>query len=762
MERTIAEVASVADAPSFSRARVHAILAVATTFLGSLLLFSLEPYVGKLLLPSFGGTPLLWNTCMVFFQVALLLGYLYALLLVRHLSSGWQVVIQLILLALLFASYPDGRSQLGSVADSPALRLLETLTRQVLLTFVVLAALTTLVQSWYSASTHSGAGNPYRLYAPSNLGSMLGLFAYPLLLEPRLTLGEQRIAFLVTLALLVAAVAGMGATRSTARVEPTAPSGDASRGASDAARGFAVRQWLRVIALTGIPSSLLLGVTNYVLTDVASLPLFWVVPLAIYLATFIIAFGPRRRDLPSWLSRIFTLLCVFIVVALGAEATSPAEVLIPLHLTVFALACLLCHGRAASLAPSPRFLPQYYLALSLGGALGGVITLLIPPLLTTRMIEYPIALVLSTTIVVATERSASTWKTALRDIVVPLATVPLIAFLVRRYFDASPSAVVITAFAPAALYTLAANTRGRAFTIRLGTLFASSLLVASPYGRTLFAERSFYGRVRVTYDADRDANMIVHGSTVHGVQRRAEMSGCAPTAYYHPTGPAGELLRSLPDVAAPRHIALVGLGSGALACYAREGERWDLFELDPVVARVAADTRYFTFLAHSAAREKRIVLGDARLALGREPARRYDLMIVDAFSSDAIPIHLLTREALEEYARTLAPGGEILFHVSNRFFHLPPILAAAAPLVGFVAMDQQDLNLTPQMYEEGKYGSEWVLLTRPSAVAALGGRWKAIDATGVRVWTDDYSNPVGAMRSLRGDTAHNTGAPSNR
>jgi spermidine synthase len=232
---------------------------------------------------------------------------------------------------------------------------------------------------------------------------------------------------------------------------------------------------------------------------------------------------------------------------------------------------------------------------------------------------------------------------------------------------------------------------------------------------------------------------------VHGVQRVSAMQGCEPTTYYHPTGPAGRFLRALPPASAPRRIALVGLGSGALACYARDGERWDLFELDPVVARVASDSSYFTFLTHSKATRGPIILGDARLALARAGDVRYNVIIVDAFSSDAIPIHLITREAIELYARRLTSDGVLLFHVSNRFFRLRPVLAAVAPVVGFAAYGDADLDLTVEQSEEIKYASDWVLLARTPEAASRDSRWQPLERATLRVWTDDYSNPLGSM-----------------
>jgi hypothetical protein len=732
---------------------LRAWLATLATFLGSTLLFSLEPYVGKLLLPAFGGTPLLWNSCMVFFQVALLLGYGLAMLLVRHLSVRQQVATQALLLCALFVAYPRGGNIIEITNAAPGVSLVVSLTRHVLLTFVALAALTTLVQSWLTADSQSTGENPYRLYAASNAGSMFGLFAYPMLFEPWLSLTSQRSLFLVLLAVVILAVAALGFTRAPAvrevlnDVEPNPP--HASHITLSRATSFTDATRWRVIALTAVPSSLLLSVTNYILTDVASLPLFWVMPLALYLITFIVAFGTKAGRQYPILERVWTLLVLFIVVALAAEATSPASVLIPVHLLVFFIASLLCHTRVASLAPDPAFLPQFYLAVSIGGAIGGMLTLLIPPLVTNRMIEYPIALVLSAVALTVKKPATSGWIQRAMDVGIAAALVLISSTLFYRFAATEQFRWAPLLFAPAALFVLNANERGPIFGVRLGALFVASLLVPSVYGTTLFGERSFFGRVRVSYDPKRDAHILLHGSTVHGIQRVSTLRGCEPATYYHRTGPVGSLLASLAPAPSPRRVALVGVGSGALACYAREGEQWDLYELDPVVSRVASDTAFFTFLAHAKSAGQRTILGDARLALERDTAARYDILIVDAFSSDAIPIHLLTREAVAGYVRHLTSNGILLFHISNRFFELRPVLSSVLASTPLQARIASDLQLTATEITEQKYISEWVIAARPGAITTLDARWTPLPASSMRVWTDDYSNPLGALRFVR-------------
>jgi hypothetical protein len=714
-------------------------LAVLALFLGSLLLFALEPYVGKILLPSFGGTPLLWNTCIVFFQVALLVGYLYALALTRYVHVAGQLAIQLALLAAVFLMHPVSGQGPGAIAAhaSPSLVLAGWLLRHVLLPFVALSSLTTLVQSWLAGSLHA---SPYRMYAASNAGSLAGLFAYPFLLEPNFSLPEQRSAMQIVLAAVVLAVAGLAAAlrRDWTSAAATAP----SPAMEPQHVPYAV--WLEVICLTAVPASLLLGVTNYVLTDIASVPLFWIVPLALYLTSFIIAFGPRRRPPPLLLGRGFTLLAVAVVVSLAAETTSPAPVVIPLHLIAVFIGSLLCHMKVASLAPHPRWLPHFYLAIAAGGALGGLTTLLVPPLLTDRFIEYPVAIVIGALLLV-TDGVRGGLRGSVMDFSLPIVLVFLGSLAMQRLLPAFAERWPAAAYLPPALFVLNGNARRRVFTVRLTALLVASFLVPSAYGHTIFAERNFYGRVRVTVDLSGTFHKVVHGSTVHGAQAISQMHRCSPTTYFHPSGPAGRFLSSLVAQAVPRRVALIGLGSGALTCYARPGEEWDLYELNPAMVRVAGDEHLFTFLHHSAAATKTVVLGDARLSIERRAAT-YDIIIVDAFSSDAIPIHLITKEAIETYTRRLRPGGALLFHVSNRFFQLTPVLAAVAPHVGMSAFVFSDLAITPNDVATGKYPSEWVVLARKDTGPKLTPQWATVGPPAIRVWTDDYSNPLDAIK----------------
>lgn len=736
------------------------------SFGASLLLFAFEPFVGKLLLPKFGGTPLVWNACMAFYQVALLAGYAYAVLLQRVRYPWMQALSHALLLVVIVPLLPGAsdveRELRANVASAPLLTLGGWLLRNVFVPFVALSALTTLVHSWYARATTATAASPYRLYAASNAGSLAGLFLYPMLLEPRWSLTEQQQALTlggagvaIGVALLAALLwRGRGRDSSPRTALPEAEC-DASAAPKDSGhdpRRWRTRWWAHVIWLAAVPSALLLGVTNYLLTDVASMPLLWVVPLALYLSTFIVAFGAGLNAHAMLLQRIVTLVVLVATTSLALETTSPAWLIVPLHLLALTLASLLCHVRLAALAPAPARLPRFYLALSAGGAIGGLAALFVPPLLTDRLVEYPVALVLSTTSFVALGTASPapppwlpTWRSRLLDVGMPLLLVVVAMTAIRSLALSDASQLMVLAFGPAALFALQANARPTAFTRRLAGMYVASFLVPAMLDDVVFADRTFYGRVRVTYDRARDEYALIHGTTVHGVQRGAEREQCRPTTYYHPMGPAGRVLAQWRPTGTPPRVALIGLGAGALTCYARDGETWDLYELDPVVARVAQDSALFTFLQRSPG-TLTTVLGDARLGLRDRQAGIYGVVVIDAFSSDAIPTHLITREALAEYRRVLSPDGLLLVHVSNRFFDLAPALSAVARDAGWTAWRWSDRMPSASDERESKYPSEWIAVAASAHQRPIGEGWRALGAPFTRLWTDEYSNPLGLLR----------------
>jgi SAM-dependent methyltransferase len=751
-----------------------------TLFVSAALLFVVQPMAGKVLLPLAGGTPAVWATCLVFFQASLLLGYLYA----HKLSAApprRQVGLHLAVAGLAVAAVallrPDPE-WVPDDSDYPVAGLVAFLAVLVGVPFFVLSTTAPLLQRWFATTGHRSARDPYYLYAASNAGSLIGLLGYPFLVEPLLPLGEQRLAWAIGFAALVGLVAGCGVMTWRAGSEDNrrAPLQDDLRSLTlparqDAPSRLRVLKW---VALAALPSSLLLGVTTHLTTDVAPVPLLWVVPLALYLASFIIAFarwpGPARLAL----GRTAPMLLVFLAIALLTRATEPIALVAGVHLAAFFAVALLCHGELAHDRPPREHLTAFYLALSAGGVLGGAFNALVAPVIFTGLglVEYPLAVVLAG--LVRPERSGSLAPVRLRTWDVPLVlafgvfaaglalAVPVLVPLPTD--PDSPDALVVRLVRGGLMYGVPAVVafalvRSPArFALCLAALLVAGRLDPGPHGETLLTTRNFFGTLRVTRSADGKFVRLVHGTTLHGQQRTDEPGPPKPLMYYYPTGPVGRLLtdrrRNTAGVLAGgagytatpprfRRVAAVGLGVGAMAAYAEPDQEWTFYEIDPAVVRIATDPAFFTFLAESRG-EPRVVLGDARRQLAREPDGHFDLIVLDAFSSDAIPVHLLTAEAFALYARKLTPGGVLAFHLSNRYLDLPPLVAriAAAHDPPFLARVDHDMP-TDREREDGKFPSVWAVLVRDPVDlgdAVRDVRWQPLPPRPGPLWRDDFSN----------------------
>jgi hypothetical protein len=711
-----------------------------TMLLGAFLAFSIQPLFARMTLPMLGGAPAVWNSAMVFFQSALLAGYAYAHGLSRSFGPRGQIAAHLGLLAIACLGLPVaiGADWHPPVGGASILWLIGLMTWTVGLPFLAVAATAPLVQRWFAGSGHPAASDPYFLHGASNLGSVLALVSYPLLVEPRLTLREQNLLWTAGYGVLALAIAGCAIVVWRSR------SADAMASATcrldqDEAIGWPRR--LRWLCLALVPSCLLLAVTTHITTDLAAVPLLWVVPLALYLLTYVIAFARR-----PWLRHAWTLKAqpfVLIPLVLLFTWTLPFWVGLPLHLLCLFVSALVCHGELARLRPRAEHLTEFYFWLALGGALGGAFTALLAPLLFDGVFEYPIAL--AAACLLRPARAPHAGRRAM-EFVLPLVIGALIAVhgdglnlglpdfgMFGMLLVCVPSAV--------ALYALAERPLG--FGLGIAAALAAALLTAD--GRTVVArERSFFG----VYTVKRDPagyHVLVHGTTVHGAQRVNPAWWREPLTYYHRDGPLGHLFSAL---GARLHaIGVVGLGAGSVACYRRPGQRWTFYEIDPLIERIARDERYFHYLAECA-RDAAIRSGDARLKLQDAARGSYDLLILDAFSSDAIPMHLMTREALALYLDKLAPGGVIAWHVSNRNLDLAPIvgdLAADAGMVAWVRSDQ------PSRAALAGYRSpsSWIALARRAedlAPLVADPRWTRLQGRpDMRPWTDDFSNILSAL-----------------
>jgi hypothetical protein len=701
-----------------------------TVFLGAGLLFLVQPMVSKMLLPHLGGSPAVWNTCMCFFQAALLLGYLYAHFLSRRFGGGAQAAIHCAVLGIAALFLPLDLTLPVPPADgSPVPWLLGTLAITVGPPFFAISATAPLLQRWFSRTNHPAASDPYFLYAASNAGSLLALLAYPLAVEPHLRLVEQSRGWTFGMAALALGIVlcwyGCSRDRSLAR------SAVAERiGATPT-----IGQRARWVGYAFVPSALLLAVTAHITIDLASAPLFWVIPLALYLLTFIFAFA-RRPPLPHWLMvRMQPFLIIPIVLfSFGTQGLWA----LPLHLAAFFVTAMVGHGELARTRPAVAHLTEFYLWVSVGGVLGGIFAALLAPAVFPGVWEYPLMLAAACLVRPTGMARAGAWRW---DVVLPLALVLGLAALLR--WGDLPGAALLGALVVAAVLLLSFSERPWRFALGVGgCLLVLGLATA---GDTLATTRSFFGVNRVRLVADGTIRVLQQGTTVHGAESALPGHETEPLAYYSREGPFGRFF----DTAAGRdakRVGVIGLGTGALACYARPGQSWTFHEIDPQVVKLASDGRFFHFLAHCG-EQPRIVLGDARLTLNAVPDAAYDVIVIDAFSSDSIPVHLLTREALALYRRKLAPGGVALFHLSNRYLDLAPLVAALAQDAGSPARHLLYVPAKPGALD--KYSAEVMAVGQPGAsldYLSPEAGWQTPARDAASVWTDDRSDILSHIR----------------
>jgi hypothetical protein len=749
---TSVEADRVEAGPSTGPAR-RAVTALfgGTLLLGAALLFSVQLMFARMVLPVLGGTSGVWATSMVFFQTALLAAYGYAHWSVRRLGSRRQSLLHVVLLLppllLLPAAIPAG--WVPPAGTQPELWLLGLLAVAIGPPFVAVASTAPLLQRWYVDTGHRRGADPYFLYRASNLGSIAGLLGYPLVLEPVLSLRSQArlwAAGYVLLVMLVAACA-LVLWRSREAALPAHPPDPGSEPEPAAAGRTPRRHVLRWIALAFVPSCLLIGVTNVITTDLAPIPLLWVLPLAIYLGTFVVAFSPSRRAARAWLwsRRLLPTLAALGLWVLLSGSTRPVLIYLPLHLVIFGTAALCCHGRLAAERPPATRLTGFYLALSAGGALGGAAAGLLAPVVFDRLLEYPLGLALAL-LAVPAGRGLPGWA---RQLTIA-ATLPALVVL---------GLVLIGKLTPAGetehrldlLLLLAASTAGllpRRPPVRAVALAAVFLVAGSTFARldgVIFAGRGFYGTVAVRHTAGDAYHVLMHGTTIHGAQDNARRT--TPLTYYSLPGPVGDVIRAARTSGRAGEVAVIGLGAGTVACQARPGDSYTFYEIDPLVARIAADPALFSYLRDCPARTG-VVLGDARISLSRRPDARYGVILLDAFSSDVVPVHLLTRQAVRLYQARLRPGGLIAFNITSRYLDLEPVVGRVAGALGLTCRSREDDNADAGQYPLGKFASHWVALAAsPADLGPLGAdqRWLPCRTGSGRVWTDDYANVLGAL-----------------
>lgn len=788
-----------------------------TVFLSACLLFSVQPMVAKTLLPVFGGGSSVWTTCMLFYQTLLLLGYLYAHILMTRLGRRTQMIVHSIVLmgALSAGILFDTPTAPPNASTFPVPWLILQLLLVSGLPFFAISSAGPLIQGWFARTGHHRANDPYFLYAASNAGSLIGLLAYPLVFEPNLGAIAQRELWLVGLGVfMVLAIYAASRTKrhekltakelkrkrkaeqrlSTrdqeleARGPMVTPSPESDEHATHARAPINWRRRLYWIYLAFVPSSILLGVTTYMTTDVVSLPLLWVLPLALYLVTMIIAFGAHVERAVRDFKRPMVILIIGAMILMMANelnAEGPMVLIVIVELLLLFIVGIVCHGLLALDRPAATHLTEFYLLMSVGGALGGLFNGIIAPLFFTTNLEYPIALVLAVAVLPWSKdlgslsvRKARKIKLA-RRIAFPLGSL-LYVLLMGFYGESIANGIhllltgeeigivpvnmtlvmLISSVPPLLVYLSWKDGLASALTLLVPMVAIQYNAISD--SKTIYRARTFYGIHEVTrqlvLDAARDRivniHVIHHGTTIHGIQYLEPDLELEPLGYYHYKGPCGMIMNTIKQMRPEgARIGIMGLGSGAIAAHGRAQDSITFFEIDPEVERIARDPKLFSFLQKAPAQIE-VRLGDGRKLIEDSQAQgepKFDLIHADAFSSDSIPTHLLTVEAIQLYFDRLTDDGMVVLHISNRYLDLMPLVfELAVRTTPFAPLVASDFKI-PEEERMYRFASDWVVLTRnkDTALRLLDAGMESFvieEKDRIRVWTDDYSNIISLIK----------------
>lgn len=741
-----------------SRNRLILIVYTAAIFTSALLLFSVQPLFTKMVLPRLGGSPAVWSVAMVFFQSLLLGGYAYAHYLMQLRNRALPVVVHLVLLAAAILTLP--LSIAGGWGTPPAsgyaFWLLALFTVSIGLPFFALAANNPLLQAWFVRTGHPSGPDPYFLYASSNIGSFLALLSYPILLEPMLSLRTQNLIWTGGYGLLILLIAACGVLLLRAPAVALRQPGSGQAGAPVLAPSLALRA--RWIFLAAVPSGLLIAVTAHISTDVAAAPLLWVLPLSLYLLTWVLVFQSRPLLPHRWMLEALPVAIALAIVLLAYTGSQKLVLTLGGHLVSFFIIAMACHGELARTRPAAKHLTGFYVALSFGGMVGGLFAGLLAPYTFSWIAEYPILLALA--VICRPTGPEPRWAKWYWPVLAVLA-VALIApsFSGGKLFEWMINNRMILIGDVAVLAAIVALAlRFSRWKVLATVVLALALLRVYPAdeGR-VETVRSFFGVHKVVVTPNGQYHVLMHGTTIHGAQKMKNDDGTPVTgrpesiSYYHMDGGIGQGIDAIrARKGGAIRVAVIGLGSGSLTCASQPGEDWKFFEIDQSMVDTARDPKYFSFIKNCAP-DMQPVMGDARLTFAQEPDGIYDLIVVDAYSSDAIPIHLATQEAMAIYKSKLTPQGAVLMHVSNRHLELASVVVGIA--------DANDLKSWVFSEDSGRdadyiFSTTVVLSARdPSDVGKIASsdKWTLTEAEDdQRVWTDDYSNVLGAVwRRLR-------------
>jgi hypothetical protein len=752
-----------ADQPSAARNGLVLAVYTAAIFVSALLLFSVQPLFTKMVLPRLGGSPAVWSVAMVFFQALLLLGYAYAHLLMQIRNRIVPVVVHLALLIVAILTLP--LSIASSWGDPPtsgyAVWLLGLLAVSIGLPFFALAANNPLLQAWFVRSGHPSGSDPYFLYASSNIGSFLALLSYPLLVEPIFRLRTQNLIWTGGYGVLILLIASCGVLLLRS---PALAFDDAQTEATAAP----APSWLlraRWIFLAAVPSGLLIAVTAHISTDVAAAPLLWVLPLSLYLLTWVLVFQSRPLLPHKWMMMLQPVAIAGVVLLLVVGGEQNLLLTLGGHQICFFVIAMACHGELARTRPAAKYLTGFYVALSFGGMVGGLFAGLIAPFTFSWIAEYPILLALAAICRPGDgnerlPRLMRWYWIALAIIAIALIAPTQMSGKLTDYFQEHRVWIAGGVGVLAALLALALNADRWKIFATVAVALVLIRLYPTDDGR-VETVRSFFGVHKIVVTPGGQYHVLMHGTTIHGAEKYLNDDGTKvegrpePITYYHRDGGIGQAIaavreRKQASQGAPLKVAVIGVGAGTLTCAGEPGESWKFFEIDQTMVDTARDPKYFSYIQHCAP-DVKPVIGDARLTFAKEPDGFYDLIIVDAYSSDAIPIHLATEEAMAIYKAKLAPQGAVVMHVSNRHLDLESVVVGIA--------DANDLKSWVYNEDSGRDGeyifaTDVVVSAREDADVgklASSDKWTETEPTeGERVWTDDYSNILGAVyRRLR-------------
>jgi hypothetical protein len=751
---TSTDTSAATDQLSVSRNRLILVVYTAAIFVSALLLFSVQPLFTKMVLPRLGGSPAVWSVAMVFFQSLLLGGYAYAHYLMRLRNRIIPVVVHLALLVVALLTLPLSiASGWGEPPTSGyAFWLLGLFAVSIGLPFFALAANNPLLQAWFVRTGHPNGPDPYFLYASSNIGSFLALLSYPVLLEPIFTLRTQNLIWTCFYGLLIVLIACCGA------LLLRSPANAAALNMPEDDTDAPAPPWIlrvRWIFLAAVPSGLLIAVTAHISTDVAAAPLLWVLPLSLYLLTWVLVFQSRPLLPHKWMLMLQPLAIMGVIVLLAVGGEQNLLLTLGGHQLCFFIIAMACHGELARTRPAAKYLTGFYVALSFGGMVGGLFAGLIAPFTFSWIAEYPILVALA---VLCRPPSDERWPQWSRWFW-PLLVIVAIALIAPSYSSGkvfswldTNRVYVITAVAIVSM-VMAILLKADRWKLAGVVVLALALIRIYPSddGR-VETVRSFFGVHKIVVTPHGQYHVLMHGTTIHGAEKFQNDDGTPvtgrpePITYYHKDGGIGQAISAVRErKGAPLRVAVIGLGSGTLTCASQPGENWKFFEIDQSMVDTAKDPKYFTYIQQCEP-DLKPVIGDARLTFAREPDGIYDLIIVDAYSSDAIPIHLATEEAMKIYKDKLAPQGAVVMHVSNRHLELSSVVVGIA--------EANDLKSWVYSEDSGRdneyiFSTSVVVSAREEADVgklASSDQWALTEAEdNQRVWTDDYSNVLGAV-----------------